>query len=134
MMEEQRAEAQGDTAMSEPREFFYEDDDGLEHTALLQTCWEVCWDCDGNGKHSHPAFRNHGISAEEWERDWDYEEREAYLSGAYDVPCGTCKGRRVVAEVDTDQLSPEMRKRWHDHLEDEARYQHMVESERRYGA
>jgi hypothetical protein len=34
----------------------------------------------------HPAFSN-GITAEEWDRDWSYEDRENYLSGMYDQPC-----------------------------------------------
>lgn len=59
--------------------------------------WVICDRCRGNGKHDHPAFDN-GITSEEWER-WDYEEREDYMAGKYDVQCDECSGSGKVPKL-----------------------------------
>lgn len=51
--------------------------------------WAICDVCHGHGKHS----RHMGvINWEEMDRDFDYEEQEAYFNGAYDRVCSTCRG------------------------------------------
>lgn len=74
----------------------------------LPARYVVCERCEGKGKHDHPAFSN-GITSEEWDRDWGYEERENYLRGFYDVRCEECKGQRVVLELDEDSCNPILR-------------------------
>lgn len=72
--------------------------------------WGVCGTCNGEGKHVNPSIDAHGITAEEWERDWDPEEREGYMRGDYDVECAECHGRTTVPVPDLDALSPVARR------------------------
>lgn len=83
-------------------------DDGDE--VALPTVFVVCPRCAGKGTHDHPAFSN-GITAEEWNRDWDDESREQYMGGGYDVPCSNCCGQRVVARPDRKRFTKDQ-KRW----------------------
>lgn len=98
-----------------------EDDDGLEIT--LPTKFEVCPACEGKGHHDHPAFAN-GISAEDWNNEWDDEERESYLSGRYDVPCTECGGLRVVPVPDEERMDERMKKLWQQELDYRAELRH----------
>lgn len=83
---------------------FMTDDD--EKGIALPMKRELCGRCDGRGVHDHPAFGN-GLTAADFDEDPDF--RSDYLSGAYDVPCGECGGRRVVEVVDVDRLAPDVR-------------------------
>jgi hypothetical protein len=79
----------------------FEDDDGCETTVAAPGTFEVCGRCSGHGKHCNPNIDGHGISMEEWNGpSWDDESREAYMSGAYDVTCHDCKGKRVIEVID----------------------------------
>lgn len=71
--------------------------------------YEVCPTCNGKGRHVNPSIDAHGITAEEWDRDWDYEDREMYLNGSYDVTCYECNGTNVVPEINKERLSPATR-------------------------
>lgn len=109
-----------------------EDEDGAVEAIKLPSRFAVCPRCDGHGKHDHPAFSN-GITGSEWE-EWDDEERDGYFSGRYDVVCGECHGKRVVAEIDWDALDLETARVVECWYREEEAYRHMCESERRYGA
>ena len=80
---------------------YYENDDGeeVEEEYDFPMKFEVCGLCNGKGSHVNPSIDSHGISAEEWDRDWSYEDRETYMSGGYDVSCYECDGQRVVPEL-----------------------------------
>ena len=67
----------------------------------------VCPTCEGKGSHVNPNVDRKGISQEDFDADPDF--KEAYLSGAYDVTCHECAGKRVVPEVNTDALSDEQK-------------------------
>jgi len=82
-----------------------EDDDGLEEEIVLPARFEVCPTCSGKGAHVNPSIDAHGISREEFDEDPDF--RDDYLSGAYDVACYGCGGKRVVPEVNDENLSEE---------------------------
>jgi len=78
-----------DLKLGEPMDF----EDEIE----LPARWEICDRCDGEGQHVNPNVDGHGISAEEWEQDWDEESREGYFRGDYDVPCeARCNGGKVL--------------------------------------
>ena len=62
--------------------------------------FEVCPTCEGKGSHVNPSIDSHGITGEEWDRDWSYEDRENYMTGFYDVDCYECHGKRVVPVPD----------------------------------
>jgi excinuclease UvrABC ATPase subunit len=99
----------------------------------LPSVWTICHRCDGNGTHDHPAFSN-GITSSEWEQDWDEEEREHYLRGAYDVQCEKCHGSGKVLEVDRDRVNPRLLVLY-DNYQDQVRIMRFeVETERRMGA
>jgi len=108
-----------------------------EGCITLPMKFEVCPLCGGTGKHVNPSIDAHGISAEEWDRDWSYEDREMYMNGGYDVVCYECGGRNVVPAIDEDHLS-KPQKEWLEEIEkqqrEEAEYAHMCLMERRMGA
>lgn len=119
--------------MSNFREHEYEDDNGETQIIRVPQKWEICCTCQGNGKHSH-AVDGNGITQSEWEQDWDYEERETYLSGGYDQTCESCNGSGKVLEDDLNSLSEKDRKILIDFWNDEADYNRMCMMERLMGA
>ena len=60
--------------------------------------WIICDACRGEGRRDHPAFSN-GITSSEWE-EWDQDDRENYMRGAYDVGCNDCGGSGKIAVPD----------------------------------
>lgn len=89
--------------------FTLEDDEGVETEYELPSKKEVCSNCKGIGTHLHPAIREHAYSMEEFQREFDDEEREAYFQrgGMYDVVCQTCHGGKVVDVVDEESCKAE---------------------------
>lgn len=83
--------------------FTLEDNEGNEAEWKLPAKFEICTRCRGEGKHVNPNVDGRGISAEEWENEWDEDSREGYLSGRYDVPCeaGCRDGKILVPDVPT---------------------------------
>jgi len=57
--------------------------------------WMICPHCDGDGHHSR---RLGEINREEW----DEEDFERYLEGAYDAQCEVCRGAGKVREDEFD--------------------------------
>jgi hypothetical protein len=97
--------------------------------------FQVCSLCDGKGKHVNPSIDAHGISAEEFYDDPDFAEE--YMSGTYDVPCYTCKGKRVEPVIDESGLDESQKaalKRLESMQRDEAEFRREQEAERRMGA
>ena len=95
--------------------------DGEEMTVEVPSKWGICESCDGNGRHDHPAFAN-GISGEEWANEWDVEEREAYMSGAYDVRCEEDCDNGKVRVPDLSALTEKQRADYEAHLDNERYY------------
>lgn len=60
---------------------------------------QMCTRCDGTGRHTNPSIDGNGITASEMEELGD-DFREDYLSGVYDVTCGTCKGEKIIEVLD----------------------------------
>jgi RecJ-like exonuclease len=79
-----------------------------EVTHQLPAKNEVCDRCEGYGHHTNPNIDGNGITQSEW-AEWDYEERESYMNGEYDVTCEECHGNKVVQVVDEDQCSEEQK-------------------------
>lgn len=88
-----------------------------EEEVEIPIVFEVCDVCDGLGKYVNPSIDSHGISSEEWENDWDEEEKDNYLSGGYDVECSRCKGKRVVPSPDETRMEKELFIRVSKHIE-----------------
>jgi hypothetical protein len=68
--------------------------DALLENPVIPVTLELCPTCGGHGKHVNPSIDAHGISADEFADDPDFEE--AYRSGAYDVTCSECGGESVI--------------------------------------
>lgn len=110
-----------------------------DYCVTLPMKFSVCPLCNGKGSHVNPSIDAHGISSDEWDRDWDYEEREMYMNGGYNVTCYECDGRRVVPEINTDiyHLTPaieEIKKLIDSDMIEERSYVHMCMTERAMGA
>lgn len=88
--------------------FTCENDDGEEIEHTLPAHFEVCPLCEGKGSHTNPSIDASGITGEEF-AEWGEDERESYISGAYDVACYECKGARVVPTINESNLSDEQR-------------------------
>jgi hypothetical protein len=66
----------------------------------------VCPICEGKGRYVNPDIDSNGLTYRDFE---DYEFRENYFSGMYDIKCNECDGKRVVPEIDYDLLDEDMR-------------------------
>lgn len=66
-----------------------------EEDITIPVVFEVCPTCLGKGKYVNPSIDAQGIGMDEW-CDWGEEERYSYSSGAYDITCCECNGKRVV--------------------------------------
>ena len=84
--------------------------DGEDVTVELPSRWEICSHCSGHGRSC--AYLG-AITMAQWHRDWDEDEREAYMRGEYDRPCAPCGGSGKVLALavdgDTDDL-PELQR------------------------
>ena len=83
--------------------------------------FEVCPTCEGKGTHVNPSIDSNGITGEEWDRDWSYEDRENYINGFYDVSCYECYGKRIIPVPD-DYNDKEILKAIQDYKESEYAY------------
>lgn len=72
---------------------------GEEETIQFPAVFVVCHTCEGKGKTVNPSIDGNGITAAEMAELGD-DFREDYMAGVYDVQCRTCKGERVVAQLD----------------------------------
>lgn len=74
------------------------DENGDEIEIIVPCHWEICGLCRGNGKHSHDLG---AITSSEWE-EWDYDERDTYMSGGYDRTCEDCNGSGKIQSEDCE--------------------------------
>lgn len=83
---------------------FHTGDDGeIVEEFELPVKYEVCMTCGGKGSHVNPSIDACGISSDDFDDDPDFEEE--YFSGAYNVTCYGCAGKRLVVEIDRDRLT-----------------------------
>jgi hypothetical protein len=84
----------------------YDDDDDDYVDCELSAIWEICDECQGNGKSSR--YLEHdggGWTMSEFCEDFpDQEDQEDYFAGRYDRTCAACNGSGKVLVVDEDQL------------------------------
>jgi hypothetical protein len=92
---------------------------------------EVCYTCEGRGKHVNPSIDAHGLSPDDFAEDPDFADQ--YFGGAFDVSCAGCHGRRVVLVPDDDRISDEVAKAIEARLFDHASHLAECEAERRAG-
>jgi hypothetical protein len=115
--------------MSDPKIVFtLFTDAGDEVEVSLPARYEVCPTCEGRGTHVNRAIDGHGLTREDFLEDPEFEE--GYFRGDYDVQCTQCEGNRVVAVVDEERFTDEMRAQWEQHCKSEEDYRRDWESER----
>jgi hypothetical protein len=87
---------------------YTEDDE--EETVLFPATNIVCYTCNGTGKTVNPDIDGNGITQSEMD-ELGEDFREDYMSGVYDVQCRTCKGERVIPEIDEEacERNPKLR-------------------------
>ena len=114
------------------------EDEGDEEEIEFPATFKVCELCNGKGTHTNPSVDSHGISAEEFAEDPEFEE--AYFAGSYDVNCYRCKGDRVEPKINEEYLSDKQKgqfKAFNDQQEqrvqDESYSRMEAEMERRMG-
>jgi len=83
------------------------DEDDEEKLVEVPIKFEVCPTCNGKGTHVNPSIDAGGICSDEFYDDRDFEED--YMSGAYDVACYECGGKRVIPEIDQQSLTDEQK-------------------------
>ena len=86
------------------------DEDGENVVVWFPATYEVCGQCDGRGSYVHPDIDGHGISPDEFADDPEFEA--SYRSGAYDIPCEECSGRRVELVANFPAFSPNQAATW----------------------
>ena len=109
-----------------------EDDDGEEESVTVALKYEACPTCEGKGKHVNPSIDCDGLTAKDFAEDPDF--RAEYMSGRYDVTCYGCKGKRVVLDLDRDNIDAAVLARIDSMLEDRAHGEWERAAERRMGA
>ena len=68
----------------------------------IPTKLALCNTCDGKG---YRAL--HGIALTQDDlADWSQEEKETYMDGGYNTPCGTCRGTGRINVIDEDNAPP----------------------------
>lgn len=102
-------------------ELVYENEDGEEIVEEIPSKYEVCDRCRGEGKHTNPAIDGNGITASEW-AEWDYEDRENYMNGVYDITCEECNGKRVVLVLDEDNCTEEQIEKYYKYKREQRQY------------
>jgi hypothetical protein len=66
--------------MSLEFKFEYTDDDGNEVEYVLPGKYEVCSNCEGHGTHLREGMRNHAYTSEEFDEEFDDEDRAEYFT------------------------------------------------------
>jgi len=121
-------------------EFTYENDEGEDITVTFPSVKVVCPRCKGHGTHLHNDIGSYAYSVEEFQDSFDEEEQAEYFrhGGRYDVLCERCHGKNVVDEIDEEkcQQDPALTEAWQAFCQkekDDADYERLCESERRFG-
>ena len=118
--------------MTKTTEIELMDDEGGEYTVEVSFKWEICPYCSGEGHVDNPAFSD-GISGEDWANEWDEDEREAYMSGRYDVTCEECDGSGKIQEPDVSTLTEDAQRHYEEKCQQEYYNARERDAERRWG-
>lgn len=78
---------------------------GGKATVVCESKYHVCTTCQGRGTHVSPSIDSGGITASEW-AEWSHEDQDYYMSGAYDVTCSQCHGKRVMQTLEYETNNP----------------------------
>ena len=80
-------------------------------TYIFPAKFEVCWNCEGKGKHinSNIECEGGGFTGSEWNEICleDSEFADNYFGGMYDIACACCKGKGIILVIDESLLTAE---------------------------
>jgi hypothetical protein len=107
----------------------YDNDEGSSEEVTLPAKYEVCWRCQGAGVHD--CWEGGMTSDEMYEQGPEFVDD--YFDGVYDTRCTVCRGERVLAEVDRNRLTAEMRARYDKHVQQRAEWEAELAHEQRMG-
>jgi hypothetical protein len=111
--------------------FSIENDEGKEIVHKLLCKWNVCPNCEGNGEHVNPSIDSSGLNFNDFDDDPSF--KDDYISGAYNICCLQCNGKRVIpVPVLNDDAA--IVKLYKQHLKDEDDWIDESASERARGA
>ena len=112
---------------------FCDDADDGEEELVLPARLALCPTCQGKGSHVNPSIDASGYAPDEDDYD-DETGEDRYTRGDYTVPCWTCKGKRVVPEIDGANVDAETLARIEAWEAAEADFRALQLAERRAGA
>lgn len=95
----------------------------------LPARWHICGNCDGAGCSSGYLG---AFTGEEMHEDPEFFE--AYMNGAYDRMCETCKGTGKVLEIDWKRVPRGLARKIRGDMREELEYRRMIEAEIKAGA
>jgi hypothetical protein len=75
-----------------------------EHLPRSFKHWQICDRCNGEGACLISGLEGVAFTADEFDEQFDYEERDRYFNGGYDRSCPDCNGTGKVLEVDLGKL------------------------------
>ena len=64
---------------------------------------KVCDLCNGKGSHVNPSIDCGGLTQDDWLQDPGFEDD--YITGAYDIICNKCNGKRSIPVIDNKCLT-----------------------------
>lgn len=103
-----------------------------ENAVTVHCAFVVCPTCDGKGSYVNPSIDAGGLTEED-RLDWTPEDEEDYFSGAFDVECASCQGKRVVPSP-VEWTDPAILALLASREEDARQYAEECAAERRNGA
>jgi hypothetical protein len=112
---------------------FCDDVDDGEEELVLPARLALCPTCQGKGSHVNPSIDASGYAADEDDYD-DETGEDRYTRGDYTVRCWTCNGKRVVPEIDGENVDAETLARIEAWEAAEADFRALQLAERRAGA
>ena len=78
-------------------DFLYIHEDGEEEEIVVKAELVECHVCYGDGYHTNPAIDGHGISAQDFYDDPEFESE--YRMGMYDIRCNCCHGEKQIPQA-----------------------------------
>jgi hypothetical protein len=81
--------------------YYWEGDEEIMESVPFM--FEVCSTCKGTGFYTNPNIDSNGITEDEFNEEWSFEEQQDYINGKYDMPCATCDGQCVIPVVDPNR-------------------------------
>lgn len=107
--------------------FTFENEEGEEVQLQLPAKWELCDQCEGEGRCLMAGLRGVAFTQEEFAESFSDDEADAYFGGGYDTDCEACGASGKIRVPDESKWPEDARAA----LNDERGWRREEESERR---